>query len=499
MRNSKVLTFTGLIETGVINRNDSGAGGYAPAKKLITHKGTKVFFSDKSYLSALWDHAASPEFSGDWTPSAASANNGPAQRVSTIIDSEEFDFGGTMITKGIKHQRDRALLVTKGMSLNNHKGFIEFLTNMRLSSKAGTTANPYQREEFHGIYKLSGILKLDAVGEQEIEIPLSLAGGRIELEDNMTLEMLLQNVHEGVKSLIEEAKSKNEETEDTEIMDHEEFVEAWSSLVKDEQDIKIGKYKSNKIELTFQKVDNKFEKYIEQKDYLKLLEDIVIDSPIMCKYLLKYINKASKVKKTRNTGDLGLSITFQQNPEGVKDATPSPPKNTSSKEQIKEKIEWLYEVYQIGLGYKIPSGYKSLDEMANKLFNRVEEFEIIEGKKFYTVKISLTNEEKYRRVEMLLRAIMEATSVIEGQPQPIYPSFIVWSLDQSSPKLHNFIDLCIDSYEPLKINMDKLKEVNGSAPYNNYGYETINKELSTKLREYYRVPIGDQLEAEKTE
>jgi len=168
------LVFTNLIEAGVINRNDA-IGNISSIKKVSTHKGVKVIFSDKAYKRAIWERAAEKrDKQGNpiWRRSEVSSVGDVTQKVSCIIDSEEFDFSGTMIAKTIPHNRESVLTTTYGISINDYTEFMEFLTNMGLEKQLGTNkTNIYNRQTFYGLYKISGVIDLEKLGEQEIQIP----------------------------------------------------------------------------------------------------------------------------------------------------------------------------------------------------------------------------------------------------------------------------------------------------------------------------------------
>lgn len=164
----KKLTGTFLIETGVVNRGD-GIGNIASVKKLSTNDGLKVFFSPVSYKRALWN---SLETSRGWNSPFVTKEGGVAQRTGTIIDSEEFDFGGTMVAKSSKYpsySRYSTFLVDNGISINNFAGDMEFMTNLGLASKLGPNeGNIINKENFFGIYLMPFTLELHRVGVQEI-------------------------------------------------------------------------------------------------------------------------------------------------------------------------------------------------------------------------------------------------------------------------------------------------------------------------------------------
>jgi len=158
------LTGVFVIETGVVNRGD-GIGNIATVKKITTPEGIKVFFSPVSYKRALWD--ALQKHKG-WSKPIVTKEGGVVQRTGTIIDSEEFDFAGTMVAKP-KYEREAPFVVDNGISINNYFGDMEFMTNMAISKLKGEDeANIINKENFYGIYIMPFGIEIDRVGVQEI-------------------------------------------------------------------------------------------------------------------------------------------------------------------------------------------------------------------------------------------------------------------------------------------------------------------------------------------
>ena len=185
----KKLTGVFVIETGVVNRGD-GMGNIATVKKVTTHEGIKVFFSPVSYKRALWN---SLEESAGWNGCMVTRDSGVVQRTGTIIDSEEFDFAGTMIAKP-KYSRNCTFLVDKGISINNYAGDTEFMTNMALANKYGQNeANIINKENFHGIYIMPFAVELYRVGIQEIE------DIKIDYDNKDTTSNKISKIYEALK------------------------------------------------------------------------------------------------------------------------------------------------------------------------------------------------------------------------------------------------------------------------------------------------------------
>jgi CRISPR-associated protein Cst2 len=159
------LTGVFVIETGVVNRGD-GIGNIATVKKLTTPEGIKVFFSPVSYKRALW---RSLQQNKRWKEPMVTRDGGVVQRTGTVIDSEEFDFAGTMIAKP-KYERESTLLIDNGISVNNYFGDMEFMTNMAISKLYGENeANIINKEIFYGIYIMPFGIEVDRIGVQEIK------------------------------------------------------------------------------------------------------------------------------------------------------------------------------------------------------------------------------------------------------------------------------------------------------------------------------------------
>ncbi len=158
------LTGVFVIETGVVNRED-GIGNIATVKKITTPEGLKVFFSPVSYKRALW---SALQRNKGWSVPIVTREGGVVQRTGTIIDSEEFDFAGTMVAKP-KYERYGTFLVDNGISINNYFGDMEFMTNMAIAKLYGEDeANIINKENFYGIYIMPFGIELDRVGIQEI-------------------------------------------------------------------------------------------------------------------------------------------------------------------------------------------------------------------------------------------------------------------------------------------------------------------------------------------
>jgi len=207
------LTGVFVIETGVVNRGD-GIGNIATVKKITTPEGIKVFFSPVSYKRALW---RSLQQNKHWKEPMVSREGGVVQRTGTVIDSEEFDFAGTMIAKP-KYERESVLLIDNGISVNNYFGDMEFMTNAAISKLYGENeTNIINKEIFYGIYIMPFGIEVDRIGVQEIK------NLDTEISDSDSVEDKIKKVYEAFKK---EDKTLKIDNIDTRIKEWVNIVES---------------------------------------------------------------------------------------------------------------------------------------------------------------------------------------------------------------------------------------------------------------------------------
>jgi len=196
------LTGVFVIETGVVNRGD-GIGNIATVKKITTPEGIKVFFSPVSYKRALW---RSLQQNKHWKEPMVTREGGVVQRTGTVIDSEEFDFAGTMIAKP-KYERESTLLIDSGISVNNYFGDMEFMTNAAISKLYGENeTNIINKEIFYGIYIMPFGIEVDRIGVQEIK------NLDTEINDSDSVEDKIKKVYEAFKKVDKTLKIDNIDT-----------------------------------------------------------------------------------------------------------------------------------------------------------------------------------------------------------------------------------------------------------------------------------------------
>ncbi|MDM7273054.1 type I-B CRISPR-associated protein Cas7/Cst2/DevR [Sulfurihydrogenibium azorense] len=230
------LTGVFVIETGVVNRGD-GIGNIATVKKVNTPEGIKVFFSPVSYKRALWNALIQNK---RWRVPLVTKEGGVVQRTGTIIDSEEFDFAGTMVAKP-KYEREGTFLVDNGISINNYFGDMEFMTNMAISKLYGENeANIINKENFYGVYIMPFAIELDRVGVQEIKTVDT------KIKDSDTIEEKIKKIY----------KALNLEDKITDI--HiQEWVKIIESIDYDQEE------KTTKIVLTYQERKRRVKELLE--------------------------------------------------------------------------------------------------------------------------------------------------------------------------------------------------------------------------------------------
>jgi len=225
------LTGVFVIETGVVNRGD-GIGNIVTVKKITTPEGIKVFFSPVSYKRALW---RSLQQNKHWREPMVTREGGVVQRTGTVIDSEEFDFAGTMIAKP-KYEREATLLIDNGISINNYFGDMEFMTNMAISKlyRENETdikknfSHIINKEIFYGIYIMPFGIEVDRIGVQEIK------NLDTKISDSDSVEDKIKKVYEAFKKVDKTLKIDNIDTR----------IKEWGNIVESieyDRDRKITK------------------------------------------------------------------------------------------------------------------------------------------------------------------------------------------------------------------------------------------------------------------
>lgn len=464
---SKIITFTNLIEAGVVNRNDS-IGNISSLKKVTTHKGVKVIFSDKAYKRAIWERTAEKtdgKGNSIWRRSEVSAVGGVTQRVSTIIDSEEFDFAGTMIAKPIPHNRESVLTTTYGISINEYKNFNEFLTNMALEKQLGTNkTNIYNRETFYGLYKISGVINLDRLGEQEILIPSKISEDELELEAGMEFDVFSERLYNAIIG------------DDSENFSLYDFKNAFGEIseIEIEPNKKNERYEVKIKGEVAEKINSESLKDKEKKKNIlgeQIFNSLELDDEIKNKLKEKLSKFISKIEKK----DDQLILSLIKNTEKQKSKIDEP----DNLWEIENKLEWIHNIYSNYLKVKITKeDYIKLGK------ERTQEIKIEKSGNHYRVLISLKPEEKIRRLEILISTILNLYKKIEARPETLDPVFTIWSTKLSNPTYHTQIDDLIESMNPLKIKTEQIKNAHFGGKDK---YEEIKQNIVKEVKEYYKI------------
>jgi len=447
---------------------------------MSTAWGIKPFWSDKMYKRALYD-CLRMQNNDEWHASEVSSVGGVQQKVSTIIDSEEFDFAGTMVPKPFPYSRLRCFAPTPGIALGVYKGDTEMITNMGLvkcSNNPDAKTSILNRDVFYGIYKVSGVIDLDAVGEQTIIIPQKVSIQDIDPDDIDLADMssFLSKVFEVVKEKMEKDENK------TVCMASEEFVSSIQDIFASISVEKNDGDKGLKLILT---VTDTYKNYLQDKtktedmktalawklqqgDLLtvennentenitgkKLFEigEITSDYKDLVDWICKYL---SSLKWDKKEGVCKATLKYSVG-KTKKDTIECTITDNASKT---EKIKWLYnKVIEEHLGFK------GIAENVSSRADIVEKIDITKDSARFTVNICLTKEEKARRVKKLVEAITTVRRATEARTEVLHPDFIAWSIDLPTVLLHNVIEkiVTIDGNgHIIGIDNDKLKNIRG--------------------------------------
>ena len=256
-----ILTGVSVIKASVVNRG-AGIGVLATVKKVTFLDGQKVQFSNVSFKRAwmermkVWDGWSEPIlYRGD-----------VVQKDGTIIDSEEFDFTGTMIaTKN--YSRRGPLAVGKGISVNSFAGDIDFLSNAGLVKSIGEN-NLYSKEDFYGIYLMPLAIELANVGRQTI----NLSNSDINESDDTKTKIIKLYRALGLEAEIEKFDEKR-----------------MTNLIKIVKDIRVNRNEVT-IELTEQEKKRRLEQLLKGMGdlYRRIEGRIEVISPLFCAFSLSY-------------------------------------------------------------------------------------------------------------------------------------------------------------------------------------------------------------------
>ena len=456
----KKLSFTNIIESDVVSRNES-TGNISSLKKVMTNEGCRVFFSDKTSKRAVWDTALSNSSQGEWKNSECSDIGGVVQRTSTIVDSEELDFAGTMVAKPVNYSRDSVFVCTYGKSLNEYVHCLEFNTNMGLAKALGMGKNSiYNREFFSGVYKMSGLVDLDRVGVQDIAIPKKISVSALELEEGMRGADVFKAIHKAMRSMSPSISITEEEFADTltglfnlEVIRTSDKTFIMSLNVED-NGVRNGDNGDNVND----EDEDEDEDVKEARKVSELMKGIISGKnikenliDIFKHYLTKGIEDENEVEKITDPGKkgyvkkLGIVVKKIKDSEDIEvtmnKAVGKKPVIIDGCESsdIAGKLRWICNTFN-----KIFDFPMDPDDYARNYSGRFDDggyikIEYDKSKSQYNVRIVLSPGERIRRVMVLARTLCGLMRTMEGRFVNLAPSFSVWSTELPLPAFHNII------------------------------------------------------------
>lgn len=169
----KTITLTAIIDAGSLNY-DEGLSVISPLKKINTGNGTYVYMSPQAFKYSLYQ-VCKDQFK--WNLSTVEAvgkgDKKVTQKVSSIIESEEVDLFGTMVTfsGSSGYKREAVVRVIPTVSVFPYKADKELLTNMGLSSRIENNDNNMATIEQHrGLYQYSITIDYDRIGKDDYKI-----------------------------------------------------------------------------------------------------------------------------------------------------------------------------------------------------------------------------------------------------------------------------------------------------------------------------------------
>jgi len=170
--NIKTITLTSIIDAGSLNY-DEGLSVISPLKKINTGKGIRVYMSPQAFKYSLYTTCQDLfKWRLSEVKSMGSGDKKVTQRVSSIIESEEVDLFGTMVTfsGGQGYKREAIVRVSPTISTCNYEGDKELLTNMGLSYRIEENPNMANIEHDRNLYKYSITIDYDRIGKDEFKI-----------------------------------------------------------------------------------------------------------------------------------------------------------------------------------------------------------------------------------------------------------------------------------------------------------------------------------------
>lgn len=193
----KTITLTSIVDAGSLNY-DEGLSVISPLKKINTSDGVHAYMSPQAFKYSLYT-ACKDLY--DWNLSFIKANgageNKVSQKVSTIIESEEVDLFGTMVTDGKGYKREAVVRVSPTISTKVYQGDKELLINLGLTQRINSDISMATIEHDRNLYKYSITIDYDRIGKDEyrIYLPLTEAKELNNLGDIIDQKLIIEDLY----------------------------------------------------------------------------------------------------------------------------------------------------------------------------------------------------------------------------------------------------------------------------------------------------------------
>lgn len=213
------ITATMVFEASELNRDEKMGNNILTIKKLSYGNKILAFISRNAIRHYLFCtlNRLYPE---DWKEAAVTVPKTSKEAIqfdlkkSNILENAELDFFGYMSTEegSLSTVRKAPLGITKALSFEEWRGDMAFYANPEMAKRSGTTPNPYQKEEFFGIFKYSVTIDEDRIGKDSWII----SNGELEFSEGtlkISLEATKKKKNDSGKILIVRNLEKISETE----------------------------------------------------------------------------------------------------------------------------------------------------------------------------------------------------------------------------------------------------------------------------------------------
>ncbi len=182
------ITATMVFEASELNRDEKMGNNILTIKKLSYGNKILAFISRNAIRHYLF-YTLNRLYPEDWQEAAVTVPKTSKEAIqfdlkkSNILENAELDFFGYMSTEGdfLSTVRKAPLGITKALSFEEWRGDMAFYANPDMAKRSGTTPNPYQKEEFFGLFKYSVTIDEDRIGKDSWII----SNGEIEFSDGI--------------------------------------------------------------------------------------------------------------------------------------------------------------------------------------------------------------------------------------------------------------------------------------------------------------------------